>query len=281
MTGDQYHGPTGPVTMAWGRFAYRRAGAGRPLVVLHSLALSGAMWEPLWDELAGRFDVIAPDLRGHGASTWDGTPFTVEDLADDIAGLLDELSLASCCVMGLSMGGSVATVLAARHAERVERLALCDTTAWYGEDAPVRWEQRAQQAESTPREKQVAFQVDRWFSEQTRRTEPDVVAHAVRLFLRTAPRVHGAACRALGALDARSKLGSITASTLVVAGEQDYATPPPMGRDLAAGIAGATFEEWPGLRHMAVLESAGLRAHLLDHVSADGASSVGTDGVQR
>lgn len=274
------HLPTSTVPMAWGQLAYRRGGAGQPLVVLHSLALSGAMWEPLWEELTAHFDVIAPDLRGHGDSTWDGQPFTVEDLAGDVASLLHQLSVGSWCLLGLSMGGSVATVVAAQVADRVDRLALCDTTAWYGEDAPTRWEQRAVQAESSTREDQVAFQVDRWFSEQTCRRQPEVVAHAVQLFLRTAPRAHGAACRALGALDARPQLASITAATLVVAGEQDYATPPEMGRTLAGGISGATFEEWPELRHMAVLESPALRARLLDHLGAQGAPTAGTAQVQ-
>lgn len=265
----------GAVDLPWGALAFRRAGSGPPLVLLHSLALSGAMWEPVLAELADAHDVICPDVRGHGASGWDGEPFTVEDLAEDVVRLLDQAGIDRCAVLGLSMGGSIAAVLAGAHPDRVERLALCDTTAWYGPDAAERWAERASQARSVPRPHQVAFQVDRWFSERTRRQEPAVVGHTVRIFLRTAPRAHGAACQALGALDARSGLPAVTAATLVVTGEEDYATPPDMGLALADAIPGARFELGHGLRHLSVLESADMRRRLLDHLGGGGVVSGG------
>lgn len=266
---------------SWGRLAYRRGGCGSPLLMLHSLALSKRMWEPVVDLFTVAHDVIAPDFRGHGASTWDGSPFTVEDLAADLRDLLDSLDIMRCHVLGVSMGGSVAAVFAAAYPERVDRLVLADTTAWYGPDAQASWADRSRAAASTPREQQVPFQVDRWFSEQFRRIDPAAVSAVVRIFLHTSPRAHAAACLALGALDARDRLGAVSAATLVVTGAEDYATTPEMGQALGDGIAGANFQVWPGLRHFAIIESASLRRQILAHLGSQPPAGRATDDPQR
>lgn len=253
------------VDMDWGRFAYRRGGSGTSLLLLHSLALSGQMWELIFDEFGAEHDLVAVDFRGHGESHDDGRSFSVADLAGDLDRLLDQLGVAKAHVLGMSMGGSVATVFAASYPSRVDRLTLCDTTAWYGPDAPSAWAERAAAAMSKPREALIPFQTDRWFSNRFLRTSPQSVSKVVRIFLRTTPRAHADGCRALGALDARDMLGVISAPTLVVTGEEDYATPSSMGELLQEGIAGATFQVWPGLRHFAILESPELRRQVLAH----------------
>jgi 3-oxoadipate enol-lactonase len=100
------------VATSRGTVAVRRWGTGEPLVLLHPLALSGAVWHPLATELADRFQVLAPDLRGHGESSWDGKPFTVEDLARDVADTLDALEVPTANLLGMSMGGGVAVTFA-------------------------------------------------------------------------------------------------------------------------------------------------------------------------
>lgn len=257
------------LTRPWGRLAYRRRGSGTPLVLLHSLALSGRMWDLLGDDLGPAHQLIAVDLRGHGESQWDGAPFSIGDMAADVVALLDDLGLAKVYLLGMSMGGTVAVEVAISAAERVDRLVLCDTTAWYGPDAPVAWEQRAATAARKPRELQVPFQTERWFGEGFRRSRPDQVAYLVGLFLRTAPDAHAAAARALGAYDGRAGLPGVTASTLVVTGEEDYATPPGMGRELAAGIPRARAQVWAGLRHFAIIESRALRQAVGRHLAGE------------
>ncbi|OLF06056.1 alpha/beta hydrolase [Actinophytocola xinjiangensis] len=246
--------------------AYRRRGSGPPLLLLHPLALSGRVWEPLTDRLAADFDVIAPDARGHGESGWDGAEFGVTDLADDVVALLDGLGLASAHVLGMSMGGSVALTLAGRAPGRVDRLVLADSTAWYGEDAVPVWTERAGRVAATARTAQIPFQVDRWFTDAFRRTHPAQVNRVVGIFLATDPAAHAQACLALGHLDSRELLASVTAPTLAFAGEQDYATPPAMSEYLAAHVPDATALTLPDLRHLSLVERpelAGLvRAHL-------------------
>jgi 3-oxoadipate enol-lactonase len=264
---------TGAVDGAGHQIAYRRAGSGHPLVLLHPLALSGAVWGTFAQRLAGSFDVIAADARGHGASGWDGEPFGIDDLGDDVAALLDGLALDSAHVVGMSMGGSTAVSFAGRYPDRVTGMALADTTAWYGDDAPRTWAERAAGVLARPREQQVPFQADRWFTEGFRQRNPAEVNRVVGIFLRTSSLAHAQACRALGTMDSRGLLAKITARTLVLTGEEDYATPPPMGAAIAGGVPDGEARVLPALRHLSLVEDPGLAdlaAGFLSTVTARG-----------
>lgn len=234
--------------------AYRRSGSGAALVLLHPLALSSTIWDPFAVRLRDRFDVIAPDARGHGCSGWDGKPFGIDDLAADVRDLLDLLGIAAAHVIGMSMGGSTAISFAGQFPSRVTGLVLADTSAWYGPDAPREWEKRAGNVVAQPRPRQVPFQSDRWFTEQFRRREHAAVNSVVRVFLRTNTLAHAAACRALGAMDSRGLLARITAPVLVLTGEEDYATPPTMGQAIADGVPDGRAMTLPGLRHLSLVE---------------------------
>lgn len=240
------------------QIAYRRSGAGQPLVLLHPLALSGAVWAEFAGRLSGTFDVIAPDARGHGDGDWDGEPFGIDDLADDVALLLDGLGLESAHLIGLSMGGSTAVSFAGRYPGRAEAMVLADTTAWYGDGAQQTWEDRARGVVAQPRQRQVPFQVDRWFTEGFRQRHAAEVNRVVGVFLRTSSLAHAQACRALGTMDSRGLLANVTAPTLVLTGVEDYATPPPMGRAIADGVQAGEARILDGLRHLSLLEDPAL-----------------------
>jgi 3-oxoadipate enol-lactonase len=242
------------VTTAHGPIAVRRQGAGDPVVLLHPLALSSELWRPLAAALSDAFEVFSLDLRGHGASGWDGEPFSIEDMALDVAEVLDALELPSVGMLGMSMGGSVAVTFAGLFPERVASLVLADTTAWYGDGAVTAWAERARRAAEVPRTEQLPFQVDRWFSPAFLDRNPDEVDRVTKIFLRTDSAAHAAASTAMGRLDSRRLLPAVRAATLVIVGEDDYATPPDMAGVLADGIPGATLLPLPGLRHMALIE---------------------------
>jgi 3-oxoadipate enol-lactonase len=254
--------------LAWGDCSFRRhPGDGPPLVLLHPLALSGCIWELTREELIEGRDVVALDLRGHGDSGWSGESFTIEEMADDVATLLQALEISQCDLAGMSMGGCVAMMLAAKRPALVRRMALCDTTAWYGPNASAAWEKRARSAEENPRRALIPFQLDRWFSDAFRNEHPDRVRVAVETFTRTNADVHAQACRALGAFDGRAVLDQIKSPTLVIAGAQDYATPASMARYLARSIPGAALTISKGVRHFAVLESSALRRFIAGFLS--------------
>lgn len=109
--------------------AYERHGKGTPLVLLHGFPLDHHIWDEVVPILENTFELIIPDLRGFGESTTLNTPYTMDDLASDIAGLIDHLGIGKTTIAGHSMGGYVALAFARLYPERVRGLGLVSTQA--------------------------------------------------------------------------------------------------------------------------------------------------------
>jgi len=214
--------------------------------------------------LAASASVLTHDCRGHGRSDKPQGPLTVEQHADDVADLTDQLGWRTALVAGASMGGCIALACAIRHSARVSALGLVDTTAWYGPDAPKNWEQRANAAVASGLSSLTDFQVTRWFGEKFRADNPQVVKDCVDVFLRNDVAAYAQTCRRLGACDRRAGLASIAVPTAIVVGDEDYATPPAMAEAMHAAIAGSTMTVLPGVRHLTPLERPDQIAEELD-----------------
>src|SRR5438876_2958689 len=105
-------------------------GAGVPLLLVHGYPLDHSMWQAQIDALLDICRVIAPDLRGFGGSDVTLGTLTMEQMADDLAALLNALKINERITFcGLSMGGYVAWQFALRHRSRLAKLILCDTRA--------------------------------------------------------------------------------------------------------------------------------------------------------
>jgi pimeloyl-ACP methyl ester carboxylesterase len=108
---------------------YLRTGGCKPsLVLLHGLAGSGACWIPLARALEGEYDVVMPDARGHGNSSTPLNPYRYEDYASDIVGLIQGLGLVTPVLLGHSMGGMTAAVIASQGATTIRGVILADPT---------------------------------------------------------------------------------------------------------------------------------------------------------
>jgi len=231
--------------------------SGRRIVLIHSLAMNMAFWQPVAERLAAGAEVLTYDCRGHGRASKASGPYTVELFADDLAALLDAVSWDAAVVAGASMGGSVALAFAARHPARTRALGLIDTTAWYGDDAPAAWEGRAQRALKDGLGSLLDFQTTRWFSDGFRATRPEVVDAAVAAFLANDLQAYVESCRMLGALDVRWALPTLRMPVRIVVGEEDYGTPPSASEAMRSAIPGATMRVIPGARHLTPLEVPG------------------------
>lgn len=120
--------------------AYTRRGRGTPLVLIHGFPLDHTSWNEVAFLLENEFDIIMPDLRGFGESTTVEVPYTVVDMADDLAGLLDHLGIEKAPLAGHSMGGYVALALAKKYPQRVSGLGLISSQT--AADTPDRKEGR-------------------------------------------------------------------------------------------------------------------------------------------
>lgn len=233
---------------------------GRPeaptLLLGPSLGSTAAMWSPQLPALSQHLRVVRFDHRGHGGSPVPPGPYTVDDLGHDVLALMDHLGLDRAHYAGLSLGGMVGMWLAAHAPERVDRLALLCTAAhlppaqgWLDRAAAVRAGGMAAVADAV---------VARWFTAGF----TDVATYR-QMLLATPVAGYAACCEAIAAMDLRPVLGAIRAPTLVIAGAQDPATPPELGRQIAAAVPGARFVEVADVAHLANVERADAVTRLL------------------
>lgn len=235
---------------------------GAPVIVFsNSLGTDLSMWDAQAAALSETFRCLRYDTRGHGRSQVVDAPFTIDDLAHDLAGLLDGLGIARAHVVGLSLGGMTGQVLALLHPDKVDRLVLCATSAhmppanlWQERADIVRLKGMAAVADSV---------IGRWFTPQSQggagaaRTRAGLLA--------TDPVGYGRACEAIGAMDLRGRIGAIAAPTLVVAGADDPATPVAMSEEICRLIAGAALAVVPAAAHLIAVEQPGA---LTSHIAA-------------
>lgn len=246
--------------------AHLRGEGERTVVLLHPLAMSGAVWNPWAAELAARgHRVVAPTLPA-GRPEEIGERTSVPAMAAQTAALLDALDVQSASVAGLSMGGCVALQLALDRPDLVDSLVLADTSSDYGPERVQNWEARAQLAATSPREDLLDFQTTRWFTEGFAAADPVEHDRLLGIFVRTPSSVHAASCRALGDFTCATRLAEIDRPALVLVGEEDFATPLEMAEVIAKGVPGAWLEILDGVRHFSLLESPearGLAEHFL------------------
>lgn len=238
-----------------GDLYYEASGAGPNLLLLAGVGTDLASWVFQTQGLADAARVVAVDHRGVGRSTSPGLPST-EAMADDAAALLQDLGPA--VVLGHSMGGFVAQHLALRHPDLVRGLVLACTSAHLDAFAMTLLEVwQAQKEAGLPRDT-FARGFFPWVFSRAFFEDRLTVAAAVRLYVENpwpqAPEDLARQVAACRAHDTRNRLREIRVPTLVLAAEADAVAPPAQGRELAAGIAGARFTEFPGAGHAAMNE---------------------------
>jgi pimeloyl-ACP methyl ester carboxylesterase len=232
-------------------------GQGPPVVLLHAFPLSRLMWRPQVDALRDSYRVITPDLRGFGGSLAFSGPPSVDQMADDVAALLDELKVQGPVALGgLSMGGYVALAFARRHAPRLRALVLADTRAEADDEAARANRDRLMAfAADNPAGAVAEQMLEKLLGSQTRQQHPEVIEQVRSLAAAQAP---AGVVQALQAMrdrpDAGPSLADIRVPTLVLVGGDDVLTPPALAESLVARIPGARLEVIDGAGHLSNLE---------------------------
>jgi 3-oxoadipate enol-lactonase len=225
------------------RIHYELAGlSDAPVLVLsNSLGATFSMWDPQMTALGNQFRILRYDTRGHGQSSVTPGPYTLEQLARDVLGLLDQLKLDRVHFCGLSMGGQTGMWLALHAPGRLHKLVLCNTAAKIG--SAETWKPRVEAIQKGGMKAVSTAVMERWFSPKFRTTFPDVVASTKLMFESANSDGYIANCAAIREYDAREAIAAIHVPTLVIAGTSDAATTPAEGRYLADRIAGARYVE--------------------------------------
>jgi len=211
------------------------------LVLSNSLGTSLDMWQPQIPALTQRFRVLRYDTRGHGQSSVTEGPYSIAQLGGDVIALLDHLGLQRVHFCGLSMGGITGMWLGVHHANRLNKLILCDTAAYIG--PPENWTNRAAAVERDGVASIAAAVVDKWLTPDFSAQQVELVQTLRTMLSATDARGYAANCRAVRDSDLRNDVQRITTPTLVIAGTGDIPTPPAEGRYLAENIPGARYVE--------------------------------------
>ncbi|SBT88221.1 4-carboxymuconolactone decarboxylase /3-oxoadipate enol-lactonase [Streptomyces sp. DI166] len=240
-----------------------------PLLLGPSLGTSSALWDAVAPELSVTHRVVRWDLPGHGGSAAEliRPGATVGDLAALVLRLADALGLERFGYAGVSLGGAVGLHLAVHHPDRVASLAVLCSSAHFNGAKP--WRERAALVRAKGLAELAENANSRWF------TPGFTVPRLVQDLREADPEAYAACCDALAAFDLRDRLAEIAAPTLLIAGREDPATPPPHLREIADAVPGAALVELPGASHLAVAQCpeavlTALRAHF------DGAAARGT-----
>jgi pimeloyl-ACP methyl ester carboxylesterase len=247
------------------------AGEGPPVLLVHGVTLSSAIFAPLLRELRTTNRVLCLDLRGHGASSTGEGALDFERQADDLAEVIDALGASGCTLVGHSMGGMIAQVLLARGRTaldgRVGRFVALDTSTGPLSTSAARkrfgqpLERLAGAALTRSSERGTSLfpgeDAAVWLTRASFGSTPGAAAvELARSQTQSmAPRTMAGLLGPLAAFDSRPLLESIDVPTTVVVGSRDLLTPPRQARRLAAGIPGADLVVIKGAGHMVMLEA--------------------------
>lgn len=232
-------------------------GNGPVLFLLHSLLSDRASFDAVVPRLSQSFRVIVPELPGFGQSEAVGGGLA--DIADRMAEVVKEgAGAGEAIVLGNGYGGFVALQMAIRHPDIATRLILADCGAAFSEPGREAFRNMAAASRAKGLSAITDVAMRRLFAPEFQAQHPDLMRDRREAFLRTDPEVFRAACDALAELDLRPQLGQVKVPVLVLVGEHDEATPPPMSRELAAGLPQARLTIIPGCAHVPQLQSPGI-----------------------
>ena len=228
--------------------------SGEPLLLIMGLGGNADWWNPLLLELLSqRFHVVTFDNRGAGRSGKPPGPYSIAQMADDAAGLMERLGWASAHVLGMSMGGMIAQELALRHPDRARKLVLLVTACGGREHVPPGQEvlKMLLPEKGMSLERMAEITLKLLFPQSFIDANPGAAEEMKRAVL-GAPiptRCFLAQLNAIATWSAFPRLKDIRQETLIITGTEDILVPPENSRILAREIPNSRLLEFPGGGH--------------------------------
>jgi 3-oxoadipate enol-lactonase len=235
----------------------QESGEAPALFLFHSLLSDRASFDAIAPKLSQSFRVIVPELPGFGGSRAVGGGLAA--VADRMAeAVKDAAGGDDTIVLGNGYGGFVALSMAIRHPGIATKLILSDCGAAFSEPGREAFRNMAAASKAKGLAAITDVAMRRLFAPEFQTNHPDLMADRREAFLKTDPEVFRAACAALAELDLRPELAKVGVPVLVLVGEHDEATPPPMSRELAALLPQARLKIIAGCAHVPQLQSPGI-----------------------
>lgn len=241
--------------------AYRLDGDGAPtrpwLVLAHALGHDHTMWDAQAAELGRACNILRYDLRGHGRSSAPRGDYTLEQMADDLRGLLDQLAIKRCHLVGLSLGAMVAQLAAIRSPLRFASLTLAAAACRFSPHMQPVWARRIAAVRSPlGMDAIIDDTISGWFTAAFFATRAADVSRSVQVLRRTPVAGYIGAIAAMSRADLTARLSAITCPVLVVAGDDDRVVPFAHAEQILMLIRQARLRRIHGASHLSNIEQA-------------------------
>jgi 3-oxoadipate enol-lactonase len=237
------------------RLNFVKEGRGPTIVLSHALGCNLGMWDDVAAQLVSGCTVLRYDHRGHGKSEVVAGPYSVEDMADDAAALIEEHSSGEVHFIGLSMGGMVAQQLAVRHPQLVTSIVVANSSSYYDEAARAIWKARIETVRSQGMEAIADGVMQRWFTPEFREDPEGAkrVAALRAVLVANDPKAYVDSCEAVSRIEFYGTNPRIACPALVIAGTRDESTPLAMSKVIRNTISGAELATLP-TAHLSAVE---------------------------
>ena len=223
---------------------YDVAGAGAPVILLHPFPVHHEFWLPVAEYLSSRYQLIMPDLRGHGISGLGNGAATMQKHASDVARVMTDAGIDRAPLIGVSIGGYTIFEFWRRFRDRVSALVLCNTKA-QADGADAR-NTRLKAANDVLKEGTEPFfesMLQKALAETTRHTRPDLVEGALRMMRKMSAEDVAEVQRGMAERpDSVPTLKTINAPVLIITGDEDNMTGVPEAELMKQNIPGSQMK---------------------------------------
>ncbi|MDH3218927.1 MAG: 3-oxoadipate enol-lactonase [Gammaproteobacteria bacterium] len=235
---------------------------GATIVFANSLGTDFRLWDKILPRLPAGLRIVRYDTRGHGLSSCPGGDYTMDELVDECAHLLQALGVRDCLFVGLSIGGIIAQGLASRYPELLRAMVISNTAARIG--TAELWHQRIDALHNGGIESIADNIMQRWFARSFHREHSLELLAWRNMLTRTPLNGYIGCCAAIAATDYSASSAALTLPTLAIAGNEDGSVPPEAVRATADLIAGARYAQIDDSGHLPCVEKPDEYARLLN-----------------
>lgn len=222
------------------------------LVFSNSLGTDFRIWRDVIVRFVGDCSLVLYDKRGHGLSDAPPAPYTMQDHADDLIGLMDHLGLSDAIVCGLSVGGLIAQTVLHDRPDLVRALILCNTAAKLGTDAM--WNERIAQVEEGGMDAITDGVMEKWFTPHFRSERATDTAGYRNMVARIPVDGYIGTSMAIRDTDLRQKALDIKVPAIAISGDQDGSVPHEVVLSTAKLIPDCRYEMLKNCGHIPCVE---------------------------
>jgi 3-oxoadipate enol-lactonase len=226
------------------------------LTFVTGIANDVTMWDGQIPALARDFRILRYDLRGHGRTEATAGDYSFPMLMNDLIDLWDILKITRSSLVGLGLGGAISIGMGVHHPDRLDRLMPCCCRAVMTPDFAAMWPKLVEVVKRYGMEGMVEPTVQRWFTDDFKIANPQVLDNVRRMIRGTNPTGYYGCIAAFLTLDYSQGLKRIAAPTLFVSGADDHlGGPPPIMAGLAEAVPGARHVSVPHAAHIANIQN--------------------------